>query len=74
MSAMIPFESSGWPETAKILTDTGRPWPESAAVFDLRWHAQMGEKRPGTKRLAARWNWTEWSVRALLAKLRGEAA
>jgi hypothetical protein len=72
--------ADGWRDVAALLTSTGAPWPESAVVFDLRWHVDQSLALPGRPALVQRWHWTDRQVRALLADtarwwdpIRGEA-
>lgn len=59
----VAFDADGWPEVAASLP---HPWPESAALFDLRWHARTTGVLPGRERLRRRWGWTDWKVKVLL--------
>ena len=59
-----PLES--WDEVAEILTDSGKPWPVSAAITDLRWQLVKHGKRWGRYRLVKRWGWSHKRVSKLL--------
>lgn len=66
MSGWVPFPADAWPEVAAALPV---PWPEGAAIFDLRWHVDRTPGRivPHGKRYwMKRWGWTDWGVRSLL--------
>ncbi len=63
MSGWVRFESAWWPELAERLP---KPWPKAAAMFDLRYHADLG-KPLGRVACEHRWGWTNWAVRALLS-------
>lgn len=63
----VPFDASGWEETVELLQATGKPWPEAAAVYDLRWYIDQGLPLPGRDELQKRWAWKEWRTRQLLA-------
>lgn len=67
MAGWIPMPADGWSETAALLTATGKPWPRSAVVFDLRWHADQKVAVPGRGGLSERWGWSDREVRKLLA-------
>jgi hypothetical protein len=64
MAGWVPFDADGWPAVAEVLP---QPWPDAAAVFDLRWHADRGQV-PGRPTLGRRWGWTDRAVRSLLAQ------
>ena len=67
MSGWVPMPADGWPEMAELLTSTGRPWPASAVVTDLRWHVDQRVPLPGRPALCRRWAWNDRAVRAMLA-------
>lgn len=54
-----------WPQLAAQLA---HPWPEEAAVVDLRWWAAGTVPRPPYRELAARWGWTEGEARGFLPR------
>lgn len=54
-----------WPQLAAQLS---KPWPEEAAVIDLRWWASGVLPRPPYRELAARWGWTEGEARGFLPR------
>lgn len=56
-----------WPRHVELLTASGMAWERDEAVADLRWHVDQGRALPGRPALAARWRWTDWAVRTLLA-------
>lgn len=66
MSGWVPFDSDWWPAIVEKLP---RPWPDAAALFDLRWHVDRSASKevPHGKRFwMKRWGWTDWKVRSLL--------
>jgi hypothetical protein len=67
VSGWVPMPADGWAETAELLTSSGRPWPAQAVITDLRWHVDQGRAIPGRPTLRARWHWSDWAVRTMLA-------
>lgn len=66
MSGWVPFDADWWPAIVEKLP---RPWPDAAALFDLRWHVDRSASKevPHGKRFwMKRWGWTDWKVRSLL--------
>lgn len=61
------MDGEWWPAVAERIA---KPWPEEAAAFDLRFHAEQGrgEVTRGRPFFAARWGWTDWSVKLLLRR------
>ena len=62
------IDSHWWPDIVEAICGE---WPESAALMDLRWHAdRLQQKRikriPGRAFFAARWEWSDWRVRQMM--------
>ena len=60
-----------WPVIAERLSESGDPWPEEAVLADLGWwidQVEMGRaEMPGRPSLRARWSWSEWATRKIVA-------
>ncbi len=67
MKPWFPAPVDGWDETAEILLDSGKRWPEQAVVSDMRWMVDQGVPVPGRPTLRQRWKWEDWEIRKFLA-------
>jgi len=60
-----------WIDIAHALEQSGQPWPDGAALMDLRfWEGQIRLGRtkriPSRRRLMRRWSWSDHEVRKML--------
>ena len=62
----MPADADDWLETVEMLQSTGRRWPRSQVVLDLRWHVDQRLPLPGVPALVRRWSWPRDQVEALL--------
>lgn len=71
-SGWVPMDAAWWPQVADAMTATGKPWPDEAILFDLRWWADQervgAATRPGRPALCERWCVTSWRARKLMSE------